>query len=89
MATTPKKTITPETLLRIQDRINDDPAALKEFTASPSAYLTKSGVEVSSEYGRELDAAIREMNLGPKSFDHLASMSKRPLGIGISIRIRF
>jgi hypothetical protein len=83
------RSITPEALLRIQDRINDDPAALKEFTDSPSAYLAKNGVEVNDEYRRELDAAIREMNFGPKSFDDLASMSKRPLGIGISIRIRF
>jgi hypothetical protein len=88
MAITPKST-TPEALLRIQDRINDDPAALKEFSESPSAYLTKHGVEVSDEHRRDLDAAIREMNLGPKSFDELASMSKRSFGIGISIRIRF
>jgi len=83
------RSITPDALLRIQDRINDDPAALKEFTDSPSTYLARHGVEVSDEYRRELDAAIREMNFGPKSFDDLASMSKRPLGIGISIRIRF
>jgi len=85
----PARSITPEALLRIQDRINEDPAALKEFTESPSAYLAKSGVEISDEYRQELDAAIREMNFGPKSFDDLASLSKRPLGIGISIRIRF
>jgi hypothetical protein len=83
------KTITPETLLRIQDKINDDPEALREFTASPSAYLIKSGVEMDSKYRSDLDAAIHEMNLGPKSFDALASMSKSPVGVGISIRIRF
>ena len=82
-------TLTPEALLRIQDRINDDPAALKEFAAGPSAYLTKNGVDVSDEHRAALDAAMREVNLGPKSFDELASLSKRPLGIGISIRIRF
>lgn len=88
MATTPKS-VSPEALLRIQDRINDDPAALKEFAAGPSAYLTKHGVDISDAHRRDLDEAMREMNLGPKSFDELASMSKRSFGIGISIRIRF
>lgn len=83
------KTITPETLLRIQDKINDDPEALREFTKSPSAYLTKNGVEMDARYKSDLDTAIREMKLGPKSFDALASMSKSPVGVGISIRIRF
>jgi hypothetical protein len=88
MASKPRS-LTPEALSRIQDKINDDPAELAEFTKSPSAYLTKSGVEVSDQHRQGLDAAMREMNLGPKSFDEIASMSKRPLGVGISIRIRF
>lgn len=90
MASKPKSTsVTPEALIRIQDQINNDPAALKEFAKSPSAYLVKNGIEVSDKYRKELDAAMSEMSFGPKSFDQIASMSKRSIGISISIRIRF
>jgi hypothetical protein len=87
MASNPKS-VTPEALIRIQDKINDDPEALKEFVASPSGYLTKHGIEVGDQHRQDLDAAMREMSFGPKSFDEIARMNKKGLGIGISISIR-
>lgn len=83
------KGYSPQDLMMVQDRINSDPQALAAFLESPGGYLEKSGIEVSDEYRKDLEESMREMQIGPRSFDSLASMSKRKMGIMISIRITF
>jgi hypothetical protein len=86
----PAKSHSPRDLVALEDKINSGPDELLKFTKSPTDYLKKAGVELSAEHQRELSETIREMELGPRSFDKITSLAKRRgIGIGISIRIRF
>ena len=84
-----KKSYTPEDFLAIQNRLNSSPDDLRQFLEGPSKFLHANGIEVSDEYADALEDNMREMQLGPKSFDNLAAMNKSAMGVGIAIRIRF
>jgi hypothetical protein len=81
--------VTSDAVQRVQDRLNSDPQALADFLKDPSGYLALNGIPISQKYRDDLESSLREMKLGPKSFDSLAKLSKKSVSIGISIRIRF
>lgn len=84
------KSQTPRELVALEEKINSGADELARFVKSPADYLKKEGVELSEDHRRELGETLREMQLGPRSFDQIASLAKRRgIGIGISIRIRF
>jgi hypothetical protein len=89
-AATPQPTsVTADTVLRVQERLNSDPQALADFLKDPSGYLEGNGIPISKKYRDDLESSLREMRVGPRSFDSLASLKKKSVSIGISIRIRF
>jgi hypothetical protein len=89
-ATTAQPTsVTADTVLRVQERLNSDPQALADFLKDPSGYLEANGIPISAKYRDDLESSLREMRVGPRSFDSLASLKKKSISIGISVRIRF
>lgn len=84
-----KRSVSASKLAAIEDKINDNPHALQEFLEAPADYLRANGVALSKRRRKELEDTLSEMRIGPESFDDLASLSKRPLGVGIAIRIQF
>lgn len=85
----PTRSYSPKELQAVEDKINSSPREVSSFIKAPNDYLAKKGIELSDDYRRELDEAMREMRKGPTSLDELTRLSSSRVGISITIRIRF